>query len=58
MTLIILLFIVLITTRIIPYNMGMAFLFSVVVLLFAVWALKNPFLFLVETEKYATSGLS
>ncbi|MFT6796718.1 MAG: AraC-like DNA-binding protein [Maribacter sp.] len=56
-TLSILLFIVLITTRIIPYYMGMAFLFSVVVLCFAVWALKNPFLFQVETVKYATSGL-
>lgn len=57
-TLIVLFCIVLISTSIIPYYMGMAFLFSVVVICFAVWALKNPFLFRVEAEKYSSSGLS
>lgn len=56
-TLSVLLFIFLITSGVIPYYMGMAFWFSVVIICFAFWALKNPFLFRVETEKYANSGL-
>ncbi|WP_299439532.1 helix-turn-helix domain-containing protein [uncultured Aquimarina sp.] len=35
-----------------------AFLFSVVVLILSIWALKNPFLFQIENEKYANSSLS
>lgn len=57
-TLIVVVFIILISASIIPYYMGMAFLFSVVIICFAVWALKNPFLFRVEKEKYSSSGLS
>lgn len=48
----------LISIRVIPYYMGMAFLFSLVVIFFSFWALKNPFLFKVEPKKYSNSGLS
>lgn len=56
-TLIVLVFIALISASVIPYYLGMAFLFSAVVICFAFWALKNPFLFKIETEKYSSSGL-
>ncbi|RMA58021.1 helix-turn-helix domain-containing protein [Ulvibacter antarcticus] len=57
-TLIMLLISILISTRIIPYYLGIAFLFSVVVICFSIWALKNPFLFKLETEKYSNSSLN
>ncbi len=56
-TLIVALFIGLLAAGIIPYYMGMAFLFSIVIICFAVWALKNPFLFRLTAEKYANSSL-
>lgn len=48
----------LISIRVIPYYLGMAFFFSLVILFFSGWALKNPYLFKVETAKYATSNLT
>ncbi|MFD2562102.1 helix-turn-helix domain-containing protein [Aquimarina rubra] len=43
--------------RLVPY-LSTAFLFSVVVFILSVWALKNPFLFQTANEKYANSSLS
>ena len=43
--------------RLVPY-LSTAFLFSVIVLFLSVWALKNPFLFRIEQEKYSQSSLS
>lgn len=48
----------LISNSIIPYYLGTAFLFSVVIIFFGIWALKNPFLFRVNKEKYSNSSLS
>jgi len=46
-----------ITQNIIPYYMGMAFLFSAVIIAFSIWWLQNPFLFKIEAEKYGQSTL-
>lgn len=43
--------------NIIPYYMGMAFLFSAVIIAFSIWWLQNPFLFRIEAEKYGQSTL-
>jgi len=43
--------------NIIPYYMGMAFLFSAVIITFSIWWLQNPFLFKIEAEKYGQSTL-
>jgi len=43
--------------NIIPYYMGMAFLFSAVIIAFSIWWLQNPFLFKIEAEKYGRSTL-
>lgn len=47
----------LIHIRIIPYYLGTAFLFSVVVILFLIKALNNPSLFKKRNEKYLSSSL-
>ncbi len=49
---------VLIIQNIIPYYMGMAFLFSAVIIAFSIWWLQHPFLFNVEAEKYGQSTLA
>ncbi len=41
----------------VPY-LSTAFLFSVVILFLSVWALKTPFLFKTNKERYSNSGLS
>ncbi len=46
-----------ISNGIIPYYLGTAFLFSAVIIFFGIWALKNPFLFRVNKEKYSNSSL-
>ena len=38
--------------------MGTAFLFSAVIIFFGIWALRNPFLFKINEEKYSNSSLS
>lgn len=43
--------------NIIPYYMGMAFLFSAVIIAFSIWWLQNPFLFKIEVERYGQSTL-
>ena len=43
--------------NIIPYYMGIAFLFSAMVIAFSIWWLRYPFLFRMETEKYRQSTL-
>ena len=43
--------------NVIPYYMGMAFLFSAVIIAFAIWWLQNPFLFKIEAERYVQSTL-
>lgn len=48
----------LISNNIIPYYLGTAFLFSAVIIFFGIWALKNPFLFKINKEKYSNSSLS
>ena len=48
----------LISNTIIPYYLGTAFLFSVVIIFFGIWALKNPFLFKINREKYSNSSLN
>ena len=48
----------LISNNIIPYYLGTAFLFSVVIIFFGIWALKKPFLFKINKEKYSNSTLS
>ncbi|MDB4292457.1 helix-turn-helix domain-containing protein [Maribacter sp.] len=47
-----------ISNNIIPYYLGTAFLFSVVIIFFGIWALRNPFLFKINKEKYSNSSLS
>lgn len=47
-----------ISNSIIPYYLGTAFLFSVVIIFFGIWALKNPFLFTINKRKYSNSSLS
>ncbi len=47
----------LIIQNIIPYYMGMAFLFSAAIIAFCIWWLQNPFLFKIEAEKYGQSTL-
>lgn len=47
-----------ISNNIIPYYLGTAFLFSAVIIFFGIWALKNPFLFKINKEKYSSSSLS
>jgi len=47
-----------ISNGIIPYYLGTAFLFSGVIIFFGIWALKNPFLFKINKEKYSNSSLS
>lgn len=47
-----------ISNNIIPYYLGTAFLFSVVIIFFGIWAIKNPFLFKINKEKYSNSSLS
>jgi len=42
--------------NLVPY-LSTAFLFSIVVLILSIWALKNPFLFQIENKKYANSSL-
>ena len=37
--------------------MGMAFLFSAVIIAFCIWWLQNPFLFKIEAQKYGQSML-
>jgi AraC-like DNA-binding protein len=46
-----------ISNNIIPYYLGTAFLFSVVIIFFGIWALKNPILFKINKEKYSNSTL-
>jgi len=46
---------VLISELIIPFYIGISFLFSVVVISLSFWALKTPFLFIVPVEKYKHS---
>jgi len=41
----------------IPYYLGTAFLFSFAIILFSIWALKNPELFSTKQQKYANSNL-
>jgi AraC-like DNA-binding protein len=48
----------LISIRVIPYYLGMAFFFSLVILFFSGWALRNPYLFKVEIAKYSNSNLT
>lgn len=48
----------LISIGVIPYYLGMAFFFSLVILFFSGWALKHPYLFKVEIEKYSNSNLT
>lgn len=48
----------LISNSIIPYYLGTAFLFSAVIIFFGIWALRNPFLFKINEEKYSNSSLS
>ncbi len=43
--------------RIVPY-LSTAFLFSVVIIFLSVWALKNPWIFKIRTEKYMKSSLN
>lgn len=50
-------FYVIVFLSVIPY-LSSAFLFSIVVIFLSVWALQNPFLFKIENEKYANSGLT
>lgn len=47
----------LISQLIIPFYLGLSFLFSVVVILFSFWILKNPFLFKGSVDKYKDSTL-
>ncbi|WP_452225004.1 helix-turn-helix domain-containing protein [Lacinutrix chionoecetis] len=48
----------LISKGVIPYYLGTAFLFSAVVILFALKALQNQELFKLENEKYSSSNLN
>ncbi|WP_350286745.1 helix-turn-helix domain-containing protein [uncultured Croceitalea sp.] len=48
---------ILISTLIIPFYLGLSFLFSVMVILFSVMALKNPELFRMPKQKYRNSRL-
>ncbi|WP_299442695.1 AraC family transcriptional regulator [uncultured Aquimarina sp.] len=45
----------LISELIIPFYIGISFLFSIVVISLSFWALKNPSLFIVPVEKYKQS---
>ncbi|WP_299886982.1 AraC family transcriptional regulator [uncultured Lacinutrix sp.] len=56
-TLIVVIIYFFIIQNIIPYYMGMAFLFSAVIIAFSIWWLQNPFLFKIEAEKYGQSTL-
>ncbi len=56
-TLIIVILYFFIMQNIIPYYMGMAFLFSAVIIAFSIWWLQNPFLFKIEAQKYVQSTL-
>ncbi len=47
----------LISEMIIPFYLGLSFLFSLVIIFFSFWALKNPFLFRVPVEKYKHSPI-
>ena len=47
----------LISELIIPFYLGLSFLFSLLIVSFSFWALKNPFLFKVPTEKYKHSTI-
>ncbi|MFP2997790.1 helix-turn-helix domain-containing protein [Spongiivirga sp. MCCC 1A20706] len=47
----------LISEMIIPFYLGLSFLFSLVIIFFSFWALKNPFLFRVPAEKYKHSPI-
>ncbi|MBW1297283.1 helix-turn-helix domain-containing protein [Aquimarina litoralis] len=48
----------LISESIIPFYLGISFLFSGVVIFLSFWALKKPFLFKNSTEKYKQSSFS
>lgn len=48
----------LISQLIIPFYIGISFLFSLVVVFFSIWALKNPFLFKIPREKYRSSYIN
>lgn len=48
----------LISQLIIPFYIGLSFLFSLVVVFFSIWALKNPFLFKISREKYSSSPIN
>lgn len=47
-----------VSNHIIPYYVGTAFLFSDVIIFFAIYTLRNPFLFKVNKKKYSNSSLS
>lgn len=48
----------LISEQVIPYYLGLSFLFSLAIFFFAYWALKNPDLFSPFPQKYGKSGLN
>lgn len=48
----------LISQQIIPFYLGLAFLYSIVVVVFSAWGLKIPQLFSAPSEKYQASHLS
>ncbi len=47
----------LISVEVIPYYLGMAFFFSVTIIFFSIWALRNPYLFRQTTKKYTGSNI-
>lgn len=48
----------LISKLIIPFYLGLSFLFSLLIIYFSFWALKNPILFKVQEEKYKNSTIT
>ncbi len=58
MNLILIIMYFLISELIIPFYIGLSFLFSTMVLFLSFWALKNPFMFQISLEKYKYSTIS
>ena len=48
----------LISEGIIPFYLGLSFLFSLMIVVFSFWSLKSPFLFKIPVKKYEKSNVS